>query len=86
MWVVSYRDETEVTALRQPKREVRNYLGRIAADLAGALDATGRAGGPIAVTLAHAVQFATWQSLKEQGASDAAMVELVMDWLTGVRD
>ncbi|MGE0564902.1 MAG: TetR/AcrR family transcriptional regulator [Pseudolabrys sp.] len=85
MWVVSYRDEKEVEALRRPMREVRGYLDGIAADLAASIKASGRRRDAVALTLAHAVQFATWQSLKDNGESDAVLVDLVIGWLAGLK-
>ena len=82
MWVAAYRDVGEVRALRQPMKKFHDYLGAVAGDLAASLHSAGANG--IALTLRHAVQFETWHSLSAQGASDAAIADLVVVWVSAL--
>lgn len=84
MWLVAYRDEKEVPALQPPMKKVRDYLASIAGDLTAAQRVSGRRADKVALTLHHAVQFETWRSLKSQRASDDAIADLVVDWLSAL--
>ena len=77
-----HRDVGEVRALRQPMKKFHDYLGAVAGDLAASLHSAGANG--IALTLRHAVQFETWHSLSAQGASDAAIADLVVVWVSAL--
>ncbi len=83
MWQASYRDEADVAALKEPMRQVRDYLAGVSADLAGRLAPELESTDPRRATLAHAVQFHTWQSLARQGLDDAFIGDLVCGWLRG---
>jgi AcrR family transcriptional regulator len=87
MWAAAHRDENEVRALRAPMKKFRGYLDAVADELAGGLVAglTKGQSGRIALTLRHAVQFETWRSLSSQGAGDAALVALVVEWISAIR-
>jgi AcrR family transcriptional regulator len=83
MWAASYRDEAETPGMRGPMRQFRKYLTSIAQDLAGHLGPELAGADVKHATLAHAVEFYTWQSLARQGFDDAAMSKLVCIWLQG---
>lgn len=84
MWTVSYRDEAEVAALQAPMAGFRAHLAMVRDDLLAAWSASGGDKRPLSVTLAHAVDFPTWQSLARLGLQDDEAAELVVRWLTGV--
>jgi AcrR family transcriptional regulator len=87
MWTVLYRDEADVTALREPLKGIRIYLRRIRDDLATHFGPVPKkAESRLRATLGSAVQFSTWQSLDRQGLDDAAMADLVCRWLQGAAD
>lgn len=84
MWLAAHRDEAQVPALRAPMKKFRDYLKAIADDLTAIQRANGRRRDNVALTLRHAVQFRTWHSLKGQGASDEAIADLVVAWLSAL--
>lgn len=84
MWTVSFRDVDEVPTLQAPMAAFGAYLRDLADDLARGV-APARGSDPVAQTLRHAVHFLTWKGLEEQGVADPAKLDLVMDWLEGVR-
>lgn len=83
MWIGAHRDEAEVQALRQPMRKFHAYLDGLAGHLTAALNCSGQERDRAALTLRHAVAFATWRSLNAQRLGDDAMVDLVVGWLEG---
>lgn len=83
MWNAAYRDERDVPALQAPMQNVRHYLCAIENDLVVALAPS--AGSPeLRATVAHALQFSTWQSLSRDMKSDAAMADLVTRWIAAI--
>lgn len=84
MWTASFRDVEEVPALRGPMKAFSDFLASVAQDLARSLDA-GAGGKAVRVTIDHALYFPTWLHLDELGLPDRAKVQLVANWLTGVR-
>lgn len=77
-----HRDEPLVPAMREPMDQMHRLIAGIADSLALA-----RSGPPaVRTTLRHAVQFATWQSLENQGLDDGEKADLVLAWLTGLQD
>lgn len=84
MWTVSFRDVEAVPALQAPMAAFGAYLRDLADDLARGV-APGRGADPVAQTLRHAVHFLTWKELEEQGVADPAKLDLILDWLEGVR-
>lgn len=83
MWTLSYRDEADVPALAEPMTQVRNYLLSVCDDLVQHLKPKRSAAERVRLTVAHAVQFSTWQSLAPQ-QEDSEMAHLVCAWLDGV--
>lgn len=81
MWTAVYRDLAEVAALQPPVGEFLRFLRGVGADLLRHLGdpAAGQPG--LAATVHHALAFQTWQSLEQQGLSDAAKVALVGRWI-----
>lgn len=81
MWQASYRDAGKVAALRKPMSDFEKYLDSIRNELAG--PSVGKSGGKesVRITLRHALQFSTWQSLNKEKLSDDKMAELVTRWL-----
>jgi AcrR family transcriptional regulator len=84
MWTTAYRDVGEVRALRQPMKKFQDYLDAVAGDLATSFNSAGANDARIALTLRHAVRFETWRSLSSQGASDAAIANLVVVWVSAL--
>lgn len=84
MWTVSFRDEAEVQALREPMQGFRAYLEAIRGDLLAALPPPpGERARLVRATLGHALSFQAWASLAEREAlDDDAMAGLVAGWVT----
>lgn len=84
MWRRVYRDLEQTPALQPPMAAVEGYLAQIGQDLLGAWEPDGGRRRDVRVTLDHCLRFSTWQSLKQQGLSDAGMVTLMMRWIMAV--
>jgi len=84
MWRVAYRDVEQVPALQGPMAEIAAYLSSVADGLAEPFGASKPPPHEIAVTLRHAVQFASWASLADQGLTDDEAADLVCAWLNGL--
>lgn len=84
MWSRVYQDLEETPALQVTMAAVAEYRLQIRKDLLKAWTPEGGQRRDVRATLDHCLQFATWQSLKEQGISDKAMVALVMRWILAV--
>jgi len=78
MWAGAYRDLERVPALAEPMAAFHSHLAGAAKELAAGWAA--RPPKRLRATLDHAVHFATWRSLAEQGLGDAAMADLVCSW------
>lgn len=83
MWEASFRDESDVPALREPMSRIRSYLTGIGDDLTAHLEPELAATESRRATLMHAVQFYTWQSLARQRLGDEVIGDLVCSWLRG---
>ncbi|PJG47081.1 hypothetical protein CAF53_01650 [Sphingobium sp. LB126] len=83
MWTLTFRDESDVPALADPMRRVRNFLDAIRDDLVEHLVPDASTIARVRATLGCAVQFQTWQSLARQGQDDPEIAELVCGWLRG---
>lgn len=81
MWAVSFRDEDEVPALREPLRAFRAYLATIADGLRQAWEMPPEAERDAAATFAHVLRFETWYSLQQQGLTDAESARLAAAWV-----
>jgi AcrR family transcriptional regulator len=84
MWAASYRDVDEVPALQQPMTQVGQYLDSVSEDLASAFEDSGTQQKTVA-TIRHVLHFLTWSDLESQGLDAAAKLEVVVNWLSGVR-
>lgn len=85
MWTLAYRDEPDVPAMRKPMDEFRNYLSSLLDDLVKHLKPKPAVKENVHLTLSHAIQFSTWQSLVKQ-QDDLEIAELVCVWLNGALD
>lgn len=81
MWTAVYRDLAEVAALQPPVGEFLRFLQGVGEELLRHLGDRGEAQPALAATVHHALAFQTWQSLEQQGLSDAAKVALVGRWI-----
>jgi AcrR family transcriptional regulator len=81
MWTRVYHDEEEVPAVKTVMKGFREYLARVRDDLVAALRPAPARRRTLKAVLAHCLAFSTWQSLKRQSLSDAAMVDLTVQWL-----
>jgi AcrR family transcriptional regulator len=81
----SHRDEPEVPALRAPMKAFRAYLDGYRDELVASLAPRPHEKSALTATLGHALRFTTWQSLKQERLSDAAIAGLVMQWLAGIK-
>jgi AcrR family transcriptional regulator len=84
MWSLSYRDEPDVPALKQPMERVRKYLASIQRDITEHISFDPVLRDRVEITIGCALQFSTWQSLARYQDSDDAIARLVCDWLNGV--
>lgn len=84
MWTLSYRDEAHVPALQEPMKQVGLYLDKVRDDLTRHLRPKRSAVEQVRMTLGHAVQFSTWQSLSSSQDNDIDMASLVLAWLQGI--
>lgn len=81
LWAAVHRDEAEIPAIQGPLMAFRAYLRSLWQGLAIGHGAP----SPVQTTLAHAVQFPTWQSLECEGLDDGEKADLVLAWLDGLR-
>ncbi len=81
MLAAASRDEAALPALQVHMEALRQVLAGIADGLLLA-----RSGGGLRMTLRHAVQFATWQSLESAGLDDGEKADLVLAWLAGLQE
>jgi len=82
MWRVSYRDVSEVDALRAPMAQFDEYLGAVASTLIAAFPEDRQT--LVSPTLKHAATFQTWQTLDNQSLSDSLKAATVASWLGGL--
>lgn len=83
MWRVAYRDVGLVKPIQPVIAEVGRHLAAVADALAAAFRAKGAPERRLAVTLRHALAYATWASLEDSGLDTAGKVALVTGWLDG---
>lgn len=79
MWASLYRDLGQVDALEEPMARFEDYLSTVEKTLQAEWSPS--RSKKLRATLAHAVQFSTWQSLSEHGLGRAAMADLVCSWI-----
>ncbi|WP_324747600.1 TetR/AcrR family transcriptional regulator [Pseudomonas veronii] len=84
MFTLSYRDEPYILALHQPMNQFRSYLDSIRDDLIKHVRPKRSVAEEVRMTLGHAVQFSTWQSLAAHDADDKQIPLLVCAWLEGI--
>ncbi|WP_447980915.1 MULTISPECIES: TetR/AcrR family transcriptional regulator [Pseudomonadota] len=84
MWTLSFRDEPDVPALHEPLKQFRSYLDGVRDELTRHLRPRRSVVERVRMTLGHAVQFSTWQSLAGNETDDMKMALLVSMWLEGV--
>lgn len=85
-WTRVYRDLQETPSLQEQIAEVEGYLAQIRDDLLKVWGPTGDQRRDVRTTLEHVLQFATWQSLKNQGLSDKVIVSLALRWISAVAE
>ncbi len=81
MWRLAHRDRDDVPAVQAPMRRFDTHLDEIREDLVRAWAPGRREAGSVRAVLGHALKFPTWQSLYDEGLSDAQMADLVVTWL-----
>jgi AcrR family transcriptional regulator len=79
MWRSLYRDRATMQALEEPMRAYDDYLAMLAAVIQG--DWSPGRSKRLRATIAHALQFTTWQSLNTQGLANRAIAALVGEWI-----
>lgn len=84
MWARVYRDEEEVPAVKTVMKGFKGYMAQTGNDLLATLRPAPAARRGLKAVLAHCLMFSTWQSLKRQGLSDAAMADLTVQWLVAL--
>ena len=84
MWASLYRDRGKVDALEEPMAAFDAYLAEMRKQALSAW--APRRSKRLQATLSHGLQFATWRSLAETGLKDAAIAELVGEWVRCVAD
>jgi AcrR family transcriptional regulator len=85
MWFVAYRDVAAVKPIQPVLAHVDAHLTELADALAAPFRTKGGVRRHLAVTLRHALAYATWSSLEARGLDTRAKVALVARWLEGVR-
>jgi AcrR family transcriptional regulator len=85
MWFVAYRDVDTVKPIQPIIAHADAHLTEVAESLAASFRAKGNTLRHLAVTLRHALAYATWASLEENGLDTRGKVALVAQWLEGVR-
>lgn len=83
MWIVSHRDEHQVEALQRPMEAFRDYLKGVRDDLLGAWSKSASQSEWLRVSIDHALEFSTWQSLHSKGLDDADAAAMVARWISG---
>lgn len=86
MWTRVYQDLEKTPSLQEQVAKVEDYRVGIRNDLLRVWKPRDNQQRDVRVTLDHCLQFATWQSLKEQGVSDKAMASLMMRWISAVME
>jgi AcrR family transcriptional regulator len=85
MWTVSFRDEAEVSALQGPMDAFRDYLAAIRDDLLKGLKVAKAKRRETKATVAHVLQFQSWQSFAAEGLNDRQAVDLAIRWIAAAR-
>jgi hypothetical protein len=81
MWSRAYRDREAVAALAAPMEEYDSFLNTVRDDLLKGWKLPSRTAHHLRATIHLALQFQTWRSLDQAGLNDAAMTDLVCDWI-----
>lgn len=84
MWILSYREQDEVPALKAAMAAFETYLGHVAGELAAPWHEAGYAAPELNLTVDLCVRFQTWERLADGGLDDRAMAELAACWVAGV--
>jgi AcrR family transcriptional regulator len=85
MWFVAYRDVGLVKPIQPVIAHADAHLTDVAESLAASFRVKGSTLRHLTVTLRHALAYATWSSLDEQGLDTRGKVALVAQWLAGAR-
>jgi AcrR family transcriptional regulator len=85
MWFVAYRDVSMVKPIQPVIAQADAHLTEVAESLAAGFRAKGATLRALSVTLRHALAYATWASLEENGLDTKGKVSLVAQWLEGAR-
>ncbi|HKK13221.1 MAG TPA: helix-turn-helix domain-containing protein [Gammaproteobacteria bacterium] len=81
MWAQSYRDREAVPALDSFMADIDRYMDAVATDLLSLWRPARSRRRALGAVIRHALAFASWRSLADQGLRDAEMVDLVERWL-----
>jgi AcrR family transcriptional regulator len=84
MWLVSYRDVGEVTALQIPMTEFESYLNAIKLELIKAFNCTFIQEKKLMLLTGLALHFTTWSNLDIQKVSDPDKVTFIVSCLKGI--
>lgn len=84
MWASLHRDRSKMAALEEPMAAFDAYLAEVRKQALAAW--APRKSKRLQATLSHGLQFSTWRSLAETKLKDAAIAELVGDWVRCVAD
>jgi len=85
MWAVVHRDVGLVKPIQAHFAQAEDHLRAVADSLAEAFGRKGAVQRDLRATLRHAIGFATWASLEDNGLDNDGKVALVLQWLDGVR-
>lgn len=84
MWTSVRRDAPDMAPVRAAVEGFDAHVASIADALADAFGRGKRLRAQARATLRHALAFATWRELEDQGLADPAKVALVARWIDGV--
>jgi AcrR family transcriptional regulator len=79
MWASVYRDKEQMTSLAEVMEAFEMHLETVQEDLRAAW--APRRSRKLRATIAHALQFSTWQSLDSLGLTAREMATLVSTWV-----
>lgn len=79
MWASVYRDKNRMAAVAEVMGGFENHLENVEKDLLAAW--APRRSKQLRASIAHALQFSTWQSLESQGLDARNMATLVSTWI-----
>jgi len=86
LWAKVYRDIEQVPAVRKVMVGFETYLDTVRDGLLAPWKLKGKRKRQMSITLRHALQFSTWQSLERENLKDKQIADLVMGWIQTISE